>query len=541
MIKVMLIDDEYYFIEALKASIPWQMMGFEICCEAENGYDALEKVQEFMPDIALVDINMPFIDGLQFTSELREKGLDTKIIIITGYDEFGYARHAIQLGVEDYLLKPVNEKELVGILMKIKEDINKEAGIKLGMEVLKKQVEESRGMFRDKIINNLLQGSSVISAEEISKYSECLSNITECKSYQVLVIEIDMKEDLKWSVNDRQIWMFAVSNIAKEVLGERFNYELYNDINGRICLIIGYQECDGQCSSDGLVGICNRIRVYVSKHLDFTASIGVGNICNSLHAIEVSYKECLTALKSKVVSGGNRVVSYSMVNESLLSVSLFPVELKRQFLISMRVSDLSEIERIISSVFSEVRLKKPSIDMIISMCVELMSTCIEFVAETSNSIKSLFGEDLNFIDKIIRMTSIDEMEVWIKNLTFKVIEMYGNSKNNKSVKIIEDVKKYINENYKEFDLNIGDLTKQVYINYGYLCNVFKRHTGSTVNDYITEVRMKKAKGLIGSGNRSVSGVAGMVGYADSNYFSKCFKKYYGISPSEYIENISKCV
>ena len=121
MLKVMIVDDEYYFREALKVSLDWEELGFTICAEAKNGNDALLKADELSPDIVLVDINMPVMDGLEFVKEIKNKGLDCKIVILTGHSEFQYAKQAVQLGVHNYLLKPVNEKELMESLLDLKE------------------------------------------------------------------------------------------------------------------------------------------------------------------------------------------------------------------------------------------------------------------------------------------------------------------------------------------------------------------------------------------------------------------------------------
>src|SRR4051794_41652 len=124
MLKLMLVDDENLFREALKKTIPWKDLGYEVCCEAENGYDALEKIAEFKPDVALVDINMPMMDGIELAAEIKESGLDIRVIIITGYGEFTYARQAIEVGVENYLLKPIEEDQLIKVLNSVKKKID---------------------------------------------------------------------------------------------------------------------------------------------------------------------------------------------------------------------------------------------------------------------------------------------------------------------------------------------------------------------------------------------------------------------------------
>src|SRR5690606_23530977 len=126
MLKVMIVDDEYYFREALKISLSWQDLGFIVCGEAKNGKEALDMIDDLEPDIILVDINMPIMDGLEFVNELKNRGADCKIVILTGHSEFQYAKEAVKLGVYNYILKPVNEKELTETLIDIKRDIETE-------------------------------------------------------------------------------------------------------------------------------------------------------------------------------------------------------------------------------------------------------------------------------------------------------------------------------------------------------------------------------------------------------------------------------
>ncbi|HEX3029617.1 MAG TPA: response regulator [Clostridia bacterium] len=161
MLNVMIVDDEFYFREALKISIPWGELGFRICGEAKNGRDALEKVGILSPEIIIVDINMPIMDGLEFVQNIKEAGIKSKIIILTGYSEFNYAKQTIQLGVNSYILKPVNEEELINSLLEIKKVIENEANIKIEIDSYKKQVRESLPLLKDKFLNELIQGNLI--------------------------------------------------------------------------------------------------------------------------------------------------------------------------------------------------------------------------------------------------------------------------------------------------------------------------------------------------------------------------------------------
>lgn len=159
MLKVLIIDDEYYFRQALKVSLPWNDLGFEICSEAKNGKEALEKLHETKPDIALVDINMQVMDGLEFIRSVREQGHELKMIIVTGQSEFNYAKEALQLGAYNYILKPIDEQEVIKSLLEIKELIESEQIVKLEMDDLKRQVRENMPVLRDRLFNEILQGN----------------------------------------------------------------------------------------------------------------------------------------------------------------------------------------------------------------------------------------------------------------------------------------------------------------------------------------------------------------------------------------------
>jgi two-component system, response regulator YesN len=202
-----------------------------------------------------------------------------------------------------------------------------------------------------------------------------------------------------------------------------------------------------------------------------------------------------------------------------------------------RMSAIDEVDETIHSIFDEIRLSKTSNDLVIVKCIELVSTCFEFVAGTGNKIQSVFGVGFNLLEEIHKKKTINELELWIKEIFHIVMNSEFANMNIHFSKTVEDAKKYINENFSKFDLKIDEIARQVYIGYARLCFLFKRETGKTINDYITETRINRSKKLIDEGCHSVSAVSARIGYADANYFGKCFKKIYGITPGRYIDNI----
>lgn len=539
MLKIMIVDDEFYFREALKISLPWSELGFDICGEAKNGKDALEKLEELDPDIVIVDINMPIMDGLEFAQNVRDLGNNCKMIILTGHSEFNYARQAVQLGVNNYILKPVNEDELKDSLLEIKKILENEAHVRIEVDYLKQQVKESKPLLKEKYLNELIQGNLIKNNNETIKKMEYLNINVQSEYYQVITIELDYDEDL--SDDDKQLWKFAVSNIACEILAEQFVLDICFDIDDRICIIVGRNTSESNCDFNSL--LYNRlelIRAAVYKHLSFTITIGVGREKNELYDIHISYKESIVALKNKLTIGKNKVISYNSVAESEIRGNFFTSEHRSRLLMNMRIADEAEVEKLIKQIFSKIRREGIQHEVFTVMCIEIIAVCMEFTVEVGLSIKDMLpNSQFNIIEEIQSRNSIDEIENWVLTIFIHTIEMVKKNRNSKASRLIEEVKKYIIENYHDSELTIDDIAKNLFVNYTHLCFIFKRDTGMTINEYLTEYRISKAKEFFDKGDVLVLDVAAKVGYADANYFAKCFKKFYGLAPSKYIENITR--
>ncbi|HEX9062938.1 MAG TPA: response regulator [Clostridia bacterium] len=539
MLKIMIVDDEFYFREALKISIPWEELGFKICGEAKNGKDALEKVGILNPEIIIVDINMPIINGLEFVGNIRKMGIDSKIIILTGHNEFNYAKQAVRLGVNNYILKPVNEEELKNSLLEIKEVIGEEKDAKYEIDRLKQQVRESLPQLKDKFLNELIQGSLIKKENEILNKMEYLKINISSDYFMVVTIELDYEEKYGWSDEDKQLWKSSVYNISSEILSRQFVFDMCCDIDDRICIIIGKNELENKGDFNVLLGhSLELIRDAVYKHLSVTVTIGVGSEKNELFDIAESYKESIVALKNKLTLGKNKVILYSSVAESSIKGNLFTVEHRSQLLTNMRIADDKEVKDLIVQVFEKMRRDNVHYELLFVVCIEMIAVCLEFIVEVGLSFKDIFHKNqLSIIDEIRSKRSIDEMENWIEEIYKYTLDTIKRNRSSKASRLIEEVKKYIKDNYQNNELSIEEIAKNLFVNYAHLCFIFKRDTGTTINEYLTEFRIRKAKELFDSGNSLILNVAGRVGYADPNYFGKCFKKYYGLAPSKYLESI----
>jgi two-component system response regulator YesN len=292
-------------------------------------------------------------------------------------------------------------------------------------------------------------------------------------------------------------------------------------------------------ANDKMESLCEAIRKSVQTNLTRTVTIGVGNGYPGLESISVSYKEALYALKHRFVLGSNQVIAHSMVAESGMKVSLFSVEKRSSLLMCLRIGNLPETEEWLNAFFRDARTRNASMEMLFVAGFEIVSTCMEFLSEMSQSFDDLFQDTVqpDIFQRIQQMNSFSQLESWVRTLVFKAMAQVHSRKQTRAVKVVEEVKSYIQNHYGNEELRIEDIANSVHMNYNHLCYVFKKETSITINDYLTELRIAKAKELFDKGEKVVQFVAGRVGYADANYFSKCFKKYIGITPSKYVNNI----
>ena len=432
------------------------------------------------------------------------------------------------------MLKPIDEQEIRNSLLELRDLILKERSVKLELEQLKRQARENIPMMRERLLNEWLQGNI---EEEPSSDSERLRYLGIELSgpyYKVILIDLD-EDDERKSEEDRQVRRLAVRDIAHRFLRNVYPFAGCRDPEDRLAFIVGGP--DGAFAK--LEPLLPAILTAVHNAAGSTVTIGVGNGHLKGCGIAVSYKEAVHALKHRFVLGGNQVIHYSMVAETGMKGSLFTVEKRSSLLMEMRIGNVAEIETWLERFFRHARESQASLEMLLVAGLEMVSACSEFLTEMSLSFKDVFPEEnqSDFVHLARRMKTFDQWEGWVRDLVLNVVAHAHKSKKTRAAAIVEEVKDFIERNYSNEELRIEDIAKNVHMNYNHLCYVFKKETRMTINDYLTEVRMAKAKELFDQGMKVVQSVANRVGYADANYFSKCFKKYTGIPPSQCVRNV----
>ncbi len=524
LLKVMIVDDESIFREYLQEKVDWGIIGLEVCIVAKNGVEALEQAIKTRPHIALVDINMPFMDGLTLSEKLRETMPEMRVVLITGYSEFEYARRAIKLGVEDYILKPFEDEELIRILMRLKGTILKE-------RTEKAIAQNSFEITRERLLNTLISGDYANTEKELEEHLEYLGIKLNSHTFAVASIEIDDMYQRWEDSNEIALWKYAVSNILNEIAAKDGSSIIFNGSEGRIISILELESGNGRMEDNiqNFQRLCN----YVNKYLNFTLTVGLGGVHKDFAGIRKSYLESLVALQNKLTSGNNRVIEYSALGSDYYNVGFFPSQVNEEILINLRLNDWEKTRLKIDEVFDYINKKRLSIEYTMIICTGLVSICLSYIIESGNEIKEIFGEGFLPFSQMKENSSLDSLHNWVLGLFSATLRYSGENKSSRPKKIVNSAREYIKNHFSQGELSLEQIAASLYINSGYLRAIFKRETGATITEYITDTRMTRAKELLESGNIKLSGVSEMVGYSDASYFSKCFKKYYGISPRDY--------
>lgn len=522
---ILIVDDELIFRDYLRQALDWDRYGFRIGGEAKNGAEALELAGRQKFNLALVDINMPIMDGLELTEKLKNRYPDIDVIIITGHNEFEYARTAMRLGVEDYILKPFSQDELVLTLLKCRQ--------KQKESLEAKQTEQAdRQLMIESVLSRLVTGESSESPERmlarLAQWGIRLGEDNEV--YSVACIEIDHMERRWNEPAERELWKFAVTNILVEAMGGGGKPLLFNGSEGRI-VVLRTESGEPKAQDSGLDGY-EELIFNIRKYLKLTVTIGVGGRYASIAGIRRSYGESLAALRSKFLLGDDRVIAYDGRPEEAKEGTAFLTDTNEALQHLLRMGDKAQLSSKLDELFKGFKAGNLSLEYIYVACMGWVSICLSHVSESGHPIEDCYGEHFFPYSDIRMLGTAEAVREWMKALFERALEYVSKHKLTRSSAIAKQARAYIEQSYGDPELSVESVAAVVFINPSYLRAVFKKTYGMTVGEYMTHFRMNRAKELLG-GNIRLTEIAERTGYQDAGYFSKVFKKFYGITPSEY--------
>ncbi|MGF7031129.1 two-component system response regulator YesN [Paenibacillus mucilaginosus] len=541
MYKLLLVEDEADVREGILAEIDWAACGFEVVDAAENGQEAVELMERFVPDVVVTDIQMPFMDGLQLSEWIRERYPTTKIIILTGFDEFEYAQKAVKLHIDEYLLKPYSSEDLVGMLAKIKSQIDEEAARKENVQTLQEHYRKSLPVLREVFLASLV--TRRLPLREIQEKCESYNlDLQDC-GFAVSLLSLDNLGADEQSAGvadsgslrrskDTELKLFAVLNIAEEIV-QKHGLGLVFVHNRHVVLLSAVKGAQRESLMERTLAALEEIRQSIDKYLKFTVTIGVGTFCPALPEVSYSYQDAVLALDYRPILGDNRIICISDVETRFVEKLRFD-ELKEHALIRcLKVGTTQEIGEIVESLFEGIADMGVSFKDYQIYLIEILTAILKAAKDSNADLDAIFGPDFVPLAELHKFTNPQEAKNWVLGICTNIMSRIASERQYAYKSLVDQAKEYIQQHYHETDISINKVCGMLHISAGYFSSIFKKEAKTTFGSYLSQIRMEAAKELLRTTDLKAFEIAEKVGYAEPNYFSFSFRKYAGVSPKEY--------
>lgn len=532
MYKLMLVDDEAIARKNVINKIHWNEYGFEIVCEAENGEEAFEMFETYLPDVVITDIKMPFMNGLQLSEKILKKYPFTKIIVLTGFDEFEYAKKGVDLHVMNYILKPITSKELIKILKEVKEKLDLEIRKRRDFQRLKEYYDKSYPLMKDKFLEALVKGEYV--QEDIYKWLDYYKVDLKGKMFLISVIKIDnfYKERKNINFEETEFKKISLLNMVTEV-NSRNNIGIFFLMNNHAVVISKTNKtCEREFIQETILKL-EEIRQGVEKFLQFTVTIGVGHVCNNLSDIQSSLKSALNAYDYKLAMGNNQVIYINDLEEvNNEDFELSEIQ-QRQLMRILKVGSKEDFFKFTDEIFNKIAKHNGEENERQIFILELFTIVLKTAKEMKIDLCNVYEDEVNLFNIMEKFNQLEYSKNTFNSIGEKIIECISEGRKNTEISIISKAKAYVKENYTDCDFNIDKLSKYLHYSPNYFSTVFKKETGEAFMNYLLDIRIEAAKDLLLTTDMKTLEIALEVGFASPNYFSFCFKKKMNISPSKY--------
>ncbi|MFC7679377.1 response regulator [Paenibacillus sp. GCM10028914] len=528
MYKIIIVDDEPIVREGIRNRISWADHGFECVGVSENGQEALGMIAHFRPDVVMTDIYMPFMDGLELSRHVAEHYPGTKMIILTGYDDFEYAQQAVKLQVTDFILKPITSAELREVLDKLKVQMDEERGHLEHLNRLKQQLNESLPLLKERFLERM----ATMALNEWEIRSKMAYFQIPLSGPLFVTIATDMDE---WPSEDQgtdnELYSFAVYNIIQEIMDKEPDSAVFRYKGNKVITILsgsGEEEIYTLAQERA-----EEIRASIKRYLSVTVSVGIGTICRELKDIRHSCRASVAALEYRLLIGSDQVVSISDL-ENRRSKPLYDgAESENSLISAIKTGSPEDVDRSIGRIISELQNASISIEQCYVRVLRTMLAVLQALLEIGCNETELFGKETRLLTELYSFRSLEEIEFWLKDMCGKAMIGVAETRRNISRNQISEAVQFIHHNYDDIELSVKMVSSRIFMSASYFSSLFKAHTGKTFVEYVTGYRMEKAKELLKHSSLKTYEIATKTGYQDAQYFSVLFKKCTGDTPTEY--------
>lgn len=534
MLKIFLVEDESIVREGLRDNIPWQQYGYKFVGEASDGEMALPMIQKTQPDVLLTDIKMPFMDGLSLSRIVHQEFPDMKIIIISGYDDFEYARQAISVGVEQYLLKPITRASLQKVLTELKAKIESEQEQKNYQEKFQNETREYEQFSRTNFFMKVFEGRMPV--QEIYEEAAKLSLRLNAPCYNLMMFSLLEKreganagfESEEFARKREELLHYFVR--YPEFIVFRWNINTYG-------VLMQGSAAQMQELADRCLENVERICQPAEDIFDWYAA--VGEPVERLSMLAECYSNVNHYFAYRFLVPNEHIFTREVTDSYMpreeggkigdIDCSKVDQELIKDFLLKGSRDEIADfVDSYLLSIQEALKSRLFQNYLVFHIHFVTMSYVEEIGCDKKEFLELLGEEQIQEVN-----LTIDELSPYIQNILEKAMELRDRESDNQSKKVLKKALEYIEENYAQESLSLNTVSGVVNVSPGYFSAIFSQAMETTFIEYVTQKRMEKAKKLLRQTEKHSGEIALEVGYKDPHYFSFVFKKTQGCTPREY--------
>lgn len=514
MYKVFLVDDEIVVREGIRNNVRWDENHFVLCGEAPDSEIALSMIQEVKPDILVTDIRMPFMDGLELCRRVTSTMPWMHVIILSGYDDFSYAREAISLGVKEYLLKPVSAHDLEQVLIRVAANIQRERAQQMDMDALKRQLDSSSRLIRESCLMSLLEGAN---EKEVLQQARNLRMNLLANYYLVMLV----------SLTDTDQFLRARAVVERFAAGYGGAVHLCVRGGQIAVLVMGDTVVDLE---ERAYAFAQAIKYEIERNGDVGLRVTIGESTEKLEGLQAS----LASAAKLLASTGERNQIIGMTDQGLsvppelIQLNMMPLYEQLQY---VSADDAMAVVQNYLEPVGEALSQSPLmtnyvlVDMLLAAS-RIVKECGSDPAEVLPELQQINGLSSDCHSK-------QEILLFVGGVITRALKYRDENSPLRHSVTVRKACQYIETNYQKPEIMLRDVAEHVALSNNHFCTVFSQEMGVTFIEYLTRLRLEKAKEMIKNTEYSSADIAEKIGYNDTHYFRYLFKKHTGLNPRDY--------
>ena len=547
--KVVIVDDEYLIRELLHEKINWKKLRCEIVLKATCASEVMDYIEEEEVDLIITDINMPFIGGMEMAQRIRKSHPKIKIIILTGYNEFEYAKKGIDIGIDGFILKPIDKDEVESDIEKAVKKIDSERNQAIELHQLRQRLEEGKPYLKEKMFFDVVGGT--VSEAAIAGKFERYSINSQADGYRIAVIQLAGKVEEQEMTEYRckimvEGYFDTLNGLDNALEEDGQKVHVFADTSGQIHVLFTGTDI---MVYDELM-YCQRM---IMENLGLEVKMGISSVKEHIGLLSDADTEAVNCLKFAFFEGSDAVCSYDDFNIDTEEFNIIKERhhvdeklLQLQFYLKSGLG--TEVDNTLDDIFNSYKkvlsrnLYEDS-NYIHVQLARIISTIQQTVLSLSADTKEELEKDTRFNElsnfgKISEVRMLSELGEWIKEYCAVILGCVSRNQISKDENVIDSINAYIYENIGNSSLTMKGTAEKFYLNPSYLSRIYKKQMGYSFKERLFNLRMEKAVELLKETDMKVYEVGNSVGIEDPNYFSHCFKKYMQMSVSEFRKKIA---